>query len=162
MPALLNSFYLCEKKPSENITHLFLQSGSEILVKDLKVGENYTLNSYCLVGFEDTVKLELQTKTVFGNSLYGMNFLKCNGPGKIFFVSHSNKRKNNIRRDSDKTIVPILSILGIILNFVIAILSFYTVTTILSKLSDAIQLENFEDTFNKAFKQADGVPRNEL
>lgn len=164
LPALLNSFYLCEKKPNDNITHLFLQSGSEILVKDLKVGETYNLNAYCLVGFEDTVKLELTTKTVFGNSLWGVNFLKCNGPGKIFFVSHSNKRKNSMRRDSDKTIVPILSIIGVILNFIIAILSFYTVTTILSKLSDTIQLENFEETFTKAFnlKNGEGVPRNEL
>ena len=152
-----------KKKPSENTTDLFLQSGSEILVKDLKVGETYTLNSYCLVGFEDTVKLELSTKSVFGNSLWGVNFLKCNGPGKIFFVSHSNKRNNSMRRDSDKTILPILSFVGVLLNFIIAILSFYTVTTILSKLAEAIQLENFEESFTKAFnlKQGD-VPRNEL
>jgi hypothetical protein len=156
LPSLLNSFYICEKKPNENPTNIFLQSGSEILVKDLKVGENFSLNSNCLVAFEDSVKLELSTKSVFGNSVWGVNFLKCSGPGKIYFVSQSNKRKSNMRRDAEKTMVPLLSFFGVCLNFIIAILSFYTVTTILSKLSDVIpQLNNFDETIGKAFKGAE-------
>ena len=151
LPALLNSFYLCEKKQSEDATSIFMQSGSEILVKELKAGENFSLNSYCLVAFEESVKLELTTKTVFGNSLWGVNFLKCNGPGKIYFVSQSNKRKTHMRRDNDKTVITLLSFFGICLNFAIAILSLYTVTNVLSKFAEIIPQLNFDETIAKAF-----------
>lgn len=143
LPSLLNSFYLVEKKSTnEEKTSVFIQSGSEILVKELKADEHLILNSYCLVAFDDTIKLELTDKSG--------NYLRCSGPGLVYFVSQSIKRKNT-RREADKAIIPLLSFLGVLLNFIIAILSFYTVTTILTKLAEIVPTLDINETVAKAF-----------
>lgn len=147
LPSLLNSFYLVEKKSTnEEKTSVFIQSGSEILVKELKADEHLIFNSYCLVAFDDTIKLELTDKSVGVTQLS----LRCSGPGFVYFSSQSIKRKN-VRKEADKAIIPLLSFVGVLLNFIIAILSFYTVTTILTKLAEIVPSLDINETVAKAF-----------
>jgi hypothetical protein len=96
LPHLFNKAHFVDTAAS--VGKLFLQTGSEILCKELKRGETLLVRFGCVVATEATVKVSVVSPHHLGLfCLPGLGgrepFLLLTGPGRVYFSAHTTPRK---------------------------------------------------------------------
>jgi len=131
---------------NSNGNFVFIQTGADILVKTLAVGEVFFISVQCIVAFEDTLALSVVMSSEVGNN-YGIFvvaplFFKIVGPGTVWFTSHTTKRKmtnllgNASIRGGARS--PSNFLFTLVLQLLLISISFYTISQLIGKLTDAI------------------------
>jgi hypothetical protein len=119
-----------------NVNFVFIQTGADILVKTLAVGEVFFVSVQCIVALEDTVALSVVMSSEVGNN-YGIFviaplFFKIVGPGTVWFTSHTTKRKttnllgNASLRGGARS--PSNFLVTLVLQLLLISISFYTIS----------------------------------
>ena len=77
---------------------IFLQSGSEIMQKNLCVGESLLINMWCCVAIEDTCVLHLtQNHNLYFGGYFAKEgvMIKVEGPGRVYFSANKGSAAAN-------------------------------------------------------------------
>ena len=139
---LFNMAHYCESSGSgRSNSHegkIFLQSGSTILMKELKADENLVVKFNCMVAFEESCKISITNPFRNVAILFGGKdtFMNVSGPGKIYFCAHNVARKvimMRSRADTSTSIHSNFSVVGLCLYMLCLGFSLYGFTLLLNE-----------------------------
>lgn len=138
---------------------IFLQSGANIMSKNLCAGESLLINVWCCVAVEDTCSLNLtQLHPLYFGGFFAKEgiMLKVEGPGRVYFSANKDSAlsngltlSNGLSRNGSS------SSLSLILNLTVMMLSIYMVMLLTTNLFlDNDMLDELEKELDKQLQAA--------